>query len=171
MIVGFGVTVLGFVIYAYWETRPQKAELSDRDPRVVLSYEYGTGALGADGHFILRNRGGVDAHDVQIKNLRFKKFSLCFPCVPILGTQGGEVRVDAEIFDLNSEQLGQQRVITTNAALEEDWMDFNTSEILGSKGKVSYEGQIAYDDYRGSKFLTEFTLTYTLASQTAQIRK
>lgn len=169
MIVGLTLIVLGFVVRAYWETRPQRGYLSDRDPRVVLSYEPDADHVGADGRFIFENRGGVDAHNVQANDLRLRNFSICFPCIPILGTQPAKIAVHANVSVLRGDQQGQQRVVTTSAALEEDWMDFSTDEIKAGKDKVSYEGQINYNDHRGGRFLTEFTLTYALGAQTTQI--
>lgn len=150
------------VVHAYFESRSRG--LSDRDPRVTLFYQHDTGGLGGNEYFILRNGGGVDAHNIQIQDIRLKNFLLRFPCIPLLGFQGAEAKVRAEIYDISANQVYKQ----VATVLEEDWMSFDTKDIKSNKGKVSYEGQIGYGDQK-EEFLTEFALTYTLGSQTARI--
>lgn len=171
--VGFSLSVLTLVVHAYWETRPKKKllagrfTLSDRDPRITLTYQTDSGGIGGNEYFTLRNGGGVDAHNVQIKELYLKNFFLRFTCVPILGSNGAETQVQAEIFDRNNRSLSKN----VGMALEEDWFDFETKleDIKAHNGAVPYEGQITCDDHCGGRFLTEFTLAYTIGAQTAQI--
>lgn len=155
----------------FGSTSPRSTEPADNDPRITADYEKKfTTLTTTEDRFILKNRGGSDALEIQIADVRIGECLAKFPVVHILSSYDEKVLL-ADIWDTSGRHASPEVVHAFEMLLESHWTQEASKQLDGREFSRYPDCSISYTDFRGNKFKTFFTITYDRTEETAKIGK
>jgi hypothetical protein len=138
--------VCAIVIHAYWKSR---TSLGENDPRIYLGFDLKESAFSTP--IILYNRGGQEAHNVEISAIQLRAKRITFNAPTNVIPKGTRTEV-------NPDAGGPSPILRRNL-LEPLMKEFETYDSL-AKETIEIPMVVTYEDFAKNRFETKCDLIF-----------